>query len=377
MNIQLNDTTTLLKKGAAISIQQALQSPLGEEEGHRIYPPTFIHEEGYFIDQLPGGGNRAVIDTKQSQARRLAKKLIALNETSDPQSQFLPDVTVSGAGATKRIGEIGHRVGDAAVLLAKEVSKKAQDAIRAYNGGDSTLLATWFPESLLFGFWDSHSLDSIKATNAKRSRIIHSEIHAYGVAMVRSKSMYMAVAPELVGEEEYNEGKGEEKLSTAGLANAPGKLSRDGVVARSVTRSAEINIASLRQLECRKEDKTIDAPKTEAMRAYLLSLAALALLHPDTDELNLRSGTLLVPQPGSAKLQAVLRDGTRADLSVPEDLQGMASAAAKAWFLAATGNSVPPTLHGEIDRGMVAKVRKSLSSKSKKSKSDEAPAEAE
>lgn len=376
MNIDPSNPTELLEKGAAITIHQPLQSPLAEAEGQRLYPPTFIDEQGYFIDDLPEGGNRAVIDTKQSQARRLAKKLIALNDEQPSGGKFLPDVSVTGAGATKRIGEIGHRVGDAAVLLAKEVSPAAQAAITDYNRGDSTKLATHFPESLLFGFWDSHSLGDIKATNAKRSRIIHSEIHAYGVTMVRSKAMYVAVAPELVGEEEYNEGKGDEKLSTAGLANAPGKLSRDGVVAKRVARSAEINLAALRQLVCRNADKSIDPAKTHALQTYLLSLACLALVHPGTDELNLRSGTLLVPEPGGTRVQAVLRNGTRADVSLPADLVDSAVKAAKAWFELATGKASAPVLHGEIDRGEVAKVRKGLSAKSKKGKADEAtPAE--
>jgi len=363
MKIALTDTNTLLSRGAAITLNQPLESPLSEEEGQRVYPPTFIDEEAYFIDTLSGGETRCILDTKQSQARRLAKKLIALNESQDDGAKFLPDVCIRGGGTSKRIGEIGHRVSDAAVLLADVVKDQARASIEAYNKGDSTLLAQYFPESLLFGFWDSHSRGNKTATNAKRSRIIHSEIHAYGASLIRSKAMYIAAAPELVGEEQYNEDKGDEKLSTAGLANAPGKLSRDGIVAKRIARSAEINLASLRQLVCKNEDGTVNKAKTTTMHVYLLNLAELALLQPDTDELNLRSGALLVQQARASKVQVILRDGTRFDLETPEDMISPTLQSAKAWFEAATGMSSPPVLHGEIHEKAVSEVRKSLAAK--------------
>jgi len=366
MKIALTDTDTLLSRGAAITLHQPLESPLAEGEGQRVYPPTFIDEEAYFIDTLAGGETRCILDTKQSQARRLAKKLIALNESQDEGAKFLPDVSVRGDGATKRIGEIGHRVSDAAVLLADVVKDQARASIAAYNKGDSTLLAQYFPESLLFGFWDSHSLGDQPATNAKRSRIIHSEIYAYGASLIRSKAMYIAAAPEIVGEEQYNEDKGDEKLSTAGLANAPGKLSRDGIVAKRIARSAEINLAALRQLVCKNEDGSVNKAKTTAMHTYLLNLAELALLQPDTDELNLRSGALLVQQAGAFKVQAILRDGTRSDLEIPADLISITLQSAKAWFEAATGKATPPVLHGEIQAKAVSEVRKTLAGKAVK-----------
>lgn len=368
MKIKLTDTDTLLSKGAAITLQQNLQSALMEAEGHRVYPPTFIDEESYFIDNLSSGENRCILDTKQSQARRLAKKLYAINDARNSDARFLPEVSVSGAGSSKKIGEIGHRVADAAVLLADGVRDSAVEAIKAYNRGDAGPLATFFPESLLFGFWDSHSLGTHGATNAKRSRILHSEIHAYGASLVRSKSMYFAPAPELVGEEQYNEGKGDEKLSEAGLANAPGKLSRDGIVAKRIARSAEINLASIRQLVCKNADGTRNADKTRAMHSYLLHLAALAITDPDTDELNLRSGALLAPEAGSTTIQALLRDGTSAELEVPANLLDAVLKAAKEWFSAATGSASTPTLSGEISAKAISDVRKNLSAKTKKGK---------
>ena len=375
MKIAITDTDTLLSKGAAITLHQPLQSPLAEAEGQRVYPPTFIDEEAYFIDSLAGGETRCILDTKQSQARRLAKKLIFINEARPESERFLPDVTVSGAGSTKRIGEIGHRVSDAAVLLADGVNEHAVDAIKAYNKGDAGRLATYFPESLLFGFWDSHSLGERAATNAKRSRILHSEIHAYGAALVHSKSMYIAAAPELVGEEQYNEDKGDEKLSQAGLANAPGKLSRDGIVAQRIARSAEINLATLRQLTCKNEDGSVNAAKTSAMQSYLLHLAVLALTDPDTDELNLRSGALLVQQAGATSIQALLRDGTKVDLEIPKNLLVAVLKAAKAWFAASTGSEAVPSLSGNISPKAVSDVRKNLSAKSKKPKGAKASTE--
>ena len=374
MKIAITDTDTLLSKGAAITLHQPLQSPLAEAEGQRVYPPTFIDEEAYFIDSLAGGETRCILDTKQSQARRLAKKLIFINEARPESERFLPDVTVSGAGSTKRIGEIGHRVSDAAVLLADGVNEHAVDAIKDYNKGDAGRLATYFPESLLFGFWDSHSLGERGATNAKRSRILHSEIHAYGASPVRSISQYIAVTPELVGEEQYNEDKGDEKLSRAGLANASGK-SRDGIVAQRIARSAEINLATLRQLTCKNENGSVNAAATSAMRSYLLLLAVLALTDPDTDELNLRSGALLVQQAGATSIQALLRDGTKVDLEIPKNLLAAVLKAAKAWFAASTGSEAVPSLSGNISPKAVSDVRKNLSAKSKKPKGAKASTE--
>ena len=375
MKIDITDTNTLLAKGAAITLHQPLQSPLAEAEGQRVYPPTFIDEEAYFIDTLAGGETRCILDTKQSQARRLAKKLIHINEAQPKAERFLPEVTVSGAGSTKRIGEIGHRVSDAAVLLADGVNASAKEAIQSYNKGDAGPLATHFPESLLFGFWDSHSLGDRPATNAKRSRILHSEIHAYGASIIHSKAMFIAAAPELVGEEQYNEEKGDEKLSQAGLANAPGKLSRDGILAKRIARSAEINLASLRQLACKNKDGSVNTEKTRAMHSYLLHLAVLALTDPDTDELNLRSGALLVQQAADTSIQALLRDGSKADLEIPKNLSASVLKAAKAWFAASTGSESAPSLTGNISPKAVSDVRKSLSAKTKKAKGAKASTE--
>ena len=247
----------------------------------------------------------------------------------------------------------------------------------AYQQGDATGLGTWFPESLLFGFWDSHSLPGgdgkeRKATQVKRSRLIHSEIHAYEVAAVRSKSVYVAAAPALVSGEEYEADKANEKLSEAGLANAIGKTSRDGVVAKSCARSAEINLAVLRQIECHANG-LLDSNRTQLLRCYLLHLALLAIGWPDSDELYLRSGTHLVPEPGAARWSVLHRDGTCAQLQLPADLLIATRKAAKAWF--APGN--PPELSASIAKGRVAKVRESLRGKGKKKEAATAKSESE
>lgn len=348
-----------LGNAAAITLRQPLVSALSEEAGHRVYPPTFVDEEGYFVDALEGGGSRSIIDTKQSQARRLALKLIKLSNDQPADGKIIPDVSVEGASETRSVAEIGHRVADAAVLIADGVGEKAIEAINDYAKGDSTLLGTYFPDSILFGFWDSHGLQRTKATMAKRSRLIHSEIHAYGVSPARSRSIYFASAPMLVGDEEYNVDKGDEKLSQAGLANAPGKLSRDGVVAKHIERCAEINLATLRQIRCMKDGK-IDQELTAKLHAYLLSLALVAILMPDSDELNLRSGAHLVPLAAETKIQVLLRDGASQDLGAPANLLELAAEAAQKWFKAATGSAKAPSLAGKISKGKVGEVRKSL-----------------
>jgi CRISPR-associated protein Csb1 len=348
-----------LSKAAAITLRQPLVSALSEDAGQRVYPPTFVDEEGYFVDALEGGGTRSIIDTKQSQARRLALKLARLNKEQPADAKLIPDVKVQGAAESRSVGEIGHRVADAAVLIAEGVGPKAIDAIDHYSKGDSTLLGTYFPESILFGFWDSHGLERKKATFAKRSRVIHSEIYAYGVSPARSRSIYFAIAPVLVGDEEYNTEKGDEKLSQAGLANAPGKLSRDGVVAKEIERSAEINLATLRQIECLKDGKIDDALTTK-LRSYLLTLGMATLLTPDSDELNLRSGAHLVPAKGKTRAQILMRDGSTQDLEVSSDMLELAASAAKDWFKAATGSAKAPSLTGKISDGKVLAVRKSL-----------------
>lgn len=348
-----------LAKAAAITLRQPLVSALSEDAGHRVYPPTFPKDDNYFVDAVEGGGNRSIIDTKQSQARRLAAKLVGLNNQQAADSKVLPDVMIEGATGARHVGEMGHRVADAAVLLSDEVGAKAEEALKHYAAGDSKALGTYFPESLLFGFWDSHSLLEKKATMAKRSRLIHSEIYAYEVSPTRSRSVYVASAPVLVGDEEYNEEKEDEKLSQAGLANAIGKLTRDGVIAKRLERSAEINLATLRQIKCLKDGK-LDAELTAKLQRYLLTLALATLLTPDSDELNLRSGAHLVPLTAKTKVQVLMRDGVGHDLDVPEDLLDITAGAAKEWFMAATGTGKVPALAGKIAKGKVGEVRKSL-----------------
>jgi CRISPR-associated protein Csb1 len=348
-----------LSKAAAITLRQPLVSALAEDAGHRVYPPTFPKDDNYFVDAIESGGNRSIIDTKQSQARRLAAKLVGLDEQQSADSKILPDVTVEGASESRHVGQIGHRVADAAVLLADGVGEKAEAAMKSYATGDSTALGTYFPESLLFGFWDSHGLLGKKATMAKRSRIIHSEIYAYEVSPARSRSVYVAAAPVLVGDEEYNAEKEDEKLSEAGLANAIGKLTRDGVVAKHLERSAEINLATLRQIKCLKDGK-VDAVLTAKLQAYLLTLALATLLTPDSDELNLRSGAHLVPVSAKTKAQVLMRDGTSQDIDVSAGLLEIAAGSAKDWFKAATGSAKAPSLSGKIGKGKVGEVRKSL-----------------
>jgi CRISPR-associated protein Csb1 len=348
-----------LGTAAAITLRQPLVSALTEDAGHRVYPPTFPDEDNYFVDAVEGGGNRSIIDTKQSQARRLASKIVSLNDAQSASEKLIPDVTVGGDSQTRSVGEIGHRVADAAVLLADGVNAEAEKAIKAYADGDSTLLGIHFPESILFGFWDSHGILGKKATMAKRSRLIHSEIYAYEVSPARSRSVYVAVVPMLVGDEEYNAEKEDEKLSKAGLANVPGKLCRDGVIAKRIERSAEINLATLRQIKCLKDGK-VDAALTSKLHTYLLTLALAALLTPDSDELNLRSGAHLVPLSAKTKVQVLMRDGTVHDIEVPANLLQMTAEAAKAWFKAATGSATAPVLTGKISKGKVGEVRKSL-----------------
>ena len=348
-----------LSTAAAITLRQPLVSALSEDAGHRVYPPTFPKDDNYFVDAVEGGGNRSIIDTKQSQARRLAAKIVSLNNAQPSSEKLIPDVTVGGDAGTRSVGEMGHRVADAAVLLADGVNTEAEKAIKAYADGDSTLLGIHFPESILFGFWDSHGILGKKATMAKRSRLIHSEIYAYEVSPARSRSVYVAAAPLLLGEEEYNAEKEDEKLSEAGLANAIGKLTRDGVIAKRIERSAEINLATLRQIKCLKDGK-IDSALTAKLQAYLLTLSLATLLTPDSDELNLRSGAHLVPLTAKTKVQVLMRDGVGHDIELPANLLELTAEAAKSWFKAATGSDTAPVLTGKISKGKVGEVRKSL-----------------
>jgi len=104
-------------------------------------------------------------------------------------------------------------------------------------------------------------------------------------------------------------------------------------------------------------------------------LAVLALTDPDTDELNLRSGALLVQQVGGTSIQALLRDGSKVDLEIPKNLSASVLKAAKAWFAASTGSESAPSLTGNISPKAVSDVRKSLSAKTKKAKGAKASTE--
>ncbi len=316
---------------AAITLQQWLRPDNGEV----IYPPTYANPSQrkgdppvYNIDRFPESGQSVcVIDSIPSQANRIEPMLGRLRDKEGNPIRLLPNIIVTAKGKTKdgeddqtaNLLEAGHRAADAMIQLSS-LRADLLAAIKAYGKGDAVPLAKIAPTSLVFGMWDS------RESGAKVPRLLNSIIRAYDVQEHhRSAQFNPAIDFEAAG---VAPGKGEKKLSEAGMAGAPATFQHGGVSARGgIRREASLNLCTLRDIVA------TDTNQTLALQRYLLGLGLVALTYLDGKALNLRQGCLLVGVPDKPmKRVAIYADGTEKPLELdPDTALGYAKAAADAF----------------------------------------------
>jgi CRISPR-associated protein Csb1 len=273
-------------------------------EGGVIFPPTYA-DIGYNIDTLSDGTRVATIDSVGSQANRLEP--IFKSQSTDRDDWLVPQIQIKlNDERTVSLLDLAHRAADAVVQCSPGLLELTQKAFTALSQGDAGPLCALAPTSLVFGVWDSRG-----ESGEKRPRLVRSVIRAWKVEPLHAAAQFNSVWKQLneTQQEELKQAvkdkNKKDKLSTVGLADAPGVFRKSdkvaqyrdgapnpearvlgGVIASGpIERQVTVNLIALRALRGK------DLQETEAIRQYLLGLA---LMSATADiELFLREGCLL------------------------------------------------------------------------------------
>lgn len=320
-------------------------------EGGVIFPPTYA-DIGYNIDTISDGTRVASIDSVGSQANRLEpifkaapganreqwlvpqieivlrsepcgecepcktaaaaeneaasaevaeqadteeakKKAKAARKKADKARKDAAKACTTPRRVKRSIFDLAHRAADAVVQSSPGLVELVEKAFRALQDGDAGPLCALAPTSLVFGVWDSRG-----GSGEKRPRLVRSIIRAWDVEPLHAAAQFNSVWKALDEEQRADlqrAAKDENKLSTAGLSDAPAtfrkvstaaaknmKEFRDGspnperrvlggVLARGrIERDVTVNLVALRGLRGANE------AETAAIRKYLLGLSLMA-----------------------------------------------------------------------------------------------------
>jgi len=285
----------------ALHVKQKLTSVecIGEKDRCIIYPPTYA-DIGYNIDTLSDGKKVALVDSVGSQANRMEP---LFKSTSDKQKDWLvPQIQIAlGDGKKKTKGkkdsdtenpagtatttlsllDLAHRGADAVVQSSGDLVVKVRNAFaKLRETGDASELCAIAPTSLVFGVWDSRG-----SSSEKRPRLVRSIIRAWDVEVLHAAAQFNSVWKEL-NEDQQKELQAEakkqgKKLSTRGLADAPGVFYKDSdrrilgglLVNGGIERTVTVNLVALRGLQA---NDGLQGVETKTMRTYLLALALIA-----------------------------------------------------------------------------------------------------
>jgi CRISPR-associated protein Csb1 len=280
---------------------------------------------GYNIDRFPGGANSCEIDSPQSQANRMEPEF-----KKPGYRNLVPQIEIRvGNDPTSRTSvnllDAGHRAGDAVVRLSS-LANEFHNAFLDVKAGDHFTLATLAPTSLLFGVWDSRS------TQMKIQRVLKASIRATNVReCTRSAQFTPAVDYVAAGavDKDRDQGEGDQNpLSSEGMKHALAVQKAGGVMlteASQLTRTINLNLAAIRAL------RATDDPRTEALQAYILGLALIAVTIDQ--DLNLREGCNLRFKDAEDKPKLVPRRGEPTDFPLdPTKILDFATASATAFF---------------------------------------------
>ena len=269
-----------------------------------------------------------VIDNVPSQANRLEEAL-RRNRASAPIPEFVLDLSELAhlpAHLPRSLSslEFPHRNADAylrdAELDGQDFRKtEIGEAIFGATAQTCGPLVAWFPQALLYGFWQSHL--GKKRQNTKHARAWVSEIIGWQPASADTRNMGLKGDPlslttdkddtEVtsneddrtkwdVGKKRDVEGGKSAKLSKIGHGQVPfmrdGDLAAAAVSFARVTQRATVSFAQLRRVSLGGDSKDADA----AVRALLVALGLHAHQLAFGRGFALRSGAELRPRSTTA-----------------------------------------------------------------------------
>jgi CRISPR-associated protein Csb1 len=210
------------------------------------------------------------------------------------------------------------------------LAETVNEAFRAVERGDCSLLAAFAPTSLVFGAWNSRGE---KGAQSKVPRLVASTIRAFNVRPLTRGAVYVPPVDyslaEVFSEDDKAKAEGDKKnpLAKRGFVHNPASAAHGGVIARGgVRRDATLSLAALQRIKAGD-----DAEQTLKLQRYVLGLSLVALTaEPDP---YLRQGCNLVVNPNQpAELSEVYRNGNRKPSTLSHhDALAFAVLAAKAF----------------------------------------------
>ncbi|HEX9775949.1 MAG TPA: type I-U CRISPR-associated RAMP protein Csb1/Cas7u [Actinomycetota bacterium] len=258
-----------------------------------------------------------VIDNVPSQANRIEAELQRLrSELRLPE--FVLDLSSERAlppHLPRRLSsfKFPHRQADAYLrdaMLDGEAFTKTEigKALFSATADDAEPILRWFPQALLFGFWQSHL--GKKRSQAKLARAWVSEIVGYEPATSDTKALGLKGDPLNLSVNDpviYDEGdllsgweyvtagskkggsKQKESLSEIGHGQVPAGGSPSGVSFAAIEQQATVSFAALRRV------RLADAKGEAAARATLVALGLVGHIAAFDRSFSLRSGCELRP----------------------------------------------------------------------------------
>jgi CRISPR-associated protein Csb1 len=317
---------------AALVLRQHLM-PVEGEDGV-LFPPTFAAGDGfpggYNIDPPPTKDqpwqdeNVCLIDSVGSQANRLEPLFKEL-----PYAALVPQVVIEAGEQKVNLLDAGHRAGDA-IMRCTPLAETVNEAFRAVEREDCSLLAAFAPTSLVFGAWNSRG---DKGAQSKVPRLVSSTIRAFNVRPLTRGAQFVP-AIDYVDRallEEPKDKKTKDSYAERGFVHVPSSAAHGGVIAKGgVRRDATLSLSALQKLKAGD-----DAEQTLNLRRYILGLSLVALTaEPDP---YLRQGCNLVLNPNQpAEFSEVYRNGDRKPFKLShDDALAFAKLAAKAFGVGA------------------------------------------
>ena len=266
-----------------------------------------------------------VVDSVQSQAARLQRSLADLD--GYPMIEMDLSEAVLPAHLPSRITsvELPHRHADAYVRDADRDGVKFDKtdlgrALLDATASDPEALLGWFPHSLIYGFWQSHT--GKNGPQAKHPRAWTSEIIGWAPSMSKDdiegrdrKFERLGTKGDPMNIDSSAADKGEPKPSEVGHGQVPfggagtneDKRRPPAMSFARITQTADLSFATLRRVADRRDQPPGFDP-TRA-RALLAMLALWAYARRFWGSMDLRTGTTLQTVPGTLKIQAVSSSG--------------------------------------------------------------------
>ncbi len=256
-----------------------------------------------------------VIDNVPSQANRLEAALRQHREASAPVPEFLLDLSELSnlpAHLPRKLSslEFPHRNADAYLRDARMgdvdfIRTGLGQAIFGATVQKCGPLIAWFPQALLYGFWQSHL--GKKRQNTKHARAWVSEIVGWQPAATETRTfglkgdaLNLSVDADISFDErdqlEWQSGEGKRKLSEIGHGQVPfmgAEATAAAVSFARVTQKATVSFAQLRRVSLGRDHSGV---QDTSARALLVALGLHAHVLAFGRAFALRSGADLRPK---------------------------------------------------------------------------------